>query len=486
MRNFILSTLLLFIASASTAQLLIQNFNSGNRNAESANCWYTPGCSFTNTASELIEGTYTLRTGQLSGGPGNANGLISPWVKLSGNGAITFKHRLTNFNNGSTRKLVVTLESTTNQTLQDTLYVFNYSSNDALTVQPVTINIPAYTAGKVYRIRVIAYGTGGNSRCLIDNFSVKGTYWSDPSEDCKPLPLKIDTDGDGVVDKEDAFPTDVNRAYTTVYPASSYGTLLFEDLWPANGDNDFNDLVLNYNITTITNAANKVVELKYVLIAKAIGGTLKNGFLFQLDGISPAKILRVNRSKSPGSMFTLSGNGTEASQQFANIPIFSNTQNLLPSTGGCFGVNIDKDFDFVIPDTTRITIVFLENGLPASGQNAINAEAVSPSLFNPYICVNQQRNKEVHCADRAPSSLASPVFFGTLDDKSRPTAKKYYKNKNNLPWALNIGSNIPYAKEGKDITISYLKLAAWALSGGANFCDWYQDKSGYRNTLNLY
>jgi LruC domain-containing protein len=489
MKNLIMAVFLLFVASVSTAQVLSQNFNSGNRNAESANCWYTPGCSFTNTASELIEGAFTLRTGQLNGGGGNANGLISPWVKLTGNGVITFKHRLTQFNNGSTRKLVVTLETTTNQTnqtFQDTLYVFNYSNNDATTVQSASINIPAYTAGKVYRIRVIAYGTGGNSRCLIDNFSVKGTYWSDPAEDCKPLPLKIDTDGDGVVDKDDAFPADANRAYSTVYPVSSYGTLMFEDLWPANGDNDFNDLVLNYNITTITNAANKVVELKYVLIAKAIGGVLKNGFAFQLDGIEPAKIIRVNRSKAPGSLFSLGLNGTEASQRFANIPVFSNTQNLLHAVGGCFGVNIDKDFEFVTPDTTRITIVFLENGTPALGQSALNATDVSPSFFNPYICLNQQRGKEVHCADRVPSSLASSAYFGTMDDKSRPTSKKYYKNKNNLPWALNIGSNVPYAKEGKDITISYLKLAAWALTGGATFCDWYQDKSGYRNTLFLY
>jgi len=486
MKFFIIAYLLLLTACQLPAQTVSQNFNSGNRNAESANCWYTPGCSFTNTPTELIEGTFTLRTGQLTGGGNNSNGLISPWLKLTGNGAIAFKHRLTNFNNGSTRRVIVTLESATNQTIQDTLYQFVYGANDATTIQSVSVNIPAFTAGKIYRIRVVAFGTGGNSRCLIDAFSAIGTYWSNPAQDCKPLLLSIDTDGDGVVDKDDAFPTDANRAFSTVYPAASYGTLMFEDLWPSNGDNDFNDLVLNYSITTITNAANKVVELKYVLIAKAIGGVLKNGFAFQLDGIVSAKIIRVIRSKSPGNLFSLATNGVETSQQFANIPVFSNTQNLLQSAGGNFGVNIDKDFQFVTPDTTKLTLVFLENGVPALHQSTITANDVTPSLFNPYICLNQQRGKEVHCADRVPSSLASLAFLGTMDDKSRPTANKYYKNKNNLPWALNIGSNVPYAKEGKDITISYLKLASWALSGGAVFCDWYQSKSGYRNPVFLY
>jgi hypothetical protein len=64
MKFFIIAYLLLLTACQLPAQTVSQNFNSGNRNAESANCWYTPGCSFTNTPTELIEGTFTLRTGQ--------------------------------------------------------------------------------------------------------------------------------------------------------------------------------------------------------------------------------------------------------------------------------------------------------------------------------------------------------------------------------------------------------------------------------------
>ena len=486
MKNIIITLPVFFAFDILCAQQVSQNFNSGNRNAESANCWYTPGGSFTNAPSEIIEGSHTLRTAQLNSGRSSSNGLISPWVKLTGDGIITFKHRLTSFNNGSTRNVAVTLESVTNQGIQDTLYIYSYNANNATTVQTAAVNIPAYTAGKVYRIRVATYGTGGSSRCLIDGFFAKATYWSNPANNCTPLPLIIDTDNDGVADAQDAFPTDANRAYSAIYPVSSYGTLMFEDLWPANGDNDFNDLVLNYNITTITNAANNVVEVKYVLIARAIGGVLKNGFAFQLDGIESAKVIRVIRSKATGNLFTLAANGTEAAQQFINIPVFSNTQNLLRSVGGSFGVNIDNNFAFVTPDTTRITLVFLENGMPATGQSRIVASQVRATLFNPYTCLNQQRGKEVHCADKAPTNLASLVFLGTMDDRSRPVTNKYYKNKNNLPWALNISSNVPHAKEGKDITSSYLKLAAWALSGGAVYCDWYQNRSSYRNPGNLY
>ncbi|MCC7317305.1 MAG: DUF4842 domain-containing protein, partial [Bacteroidales bacterium] len=37
-----------------------------------------------------------------------------------------------------------------------------------------------------------------------------------------------------------------------------------------------------------------------------------------------------------------------------------------------------------------------------------------------------------------------------------------------------------------DILVTYLKFAEWALSSGTEYQDWYLDKSGYRNTDNIY
>ena len=41
-------------------------------------------------------------------------------------------------------------------------------------------------------------------------------------------------------------------------PASGWGTLLFEDLWPSYGDFDFNDFVINYKVQLHMNNKNKV------------------------------------------------------------------------------------------------------------------------------------------------------------------------------------------------------------------------------------
>ena len=56
-----------------------------------------------------------------------------------------------------------------------------------------------------------------------------------------------DTDEDGVSDLFDDYPNDPEKAFDNYSPAEGqFGTLAFEDLWPAKGDYDFNDIVIDY------------------------------------------------------------------------------------------------------------------------------------------------------------------------------------------------------------------------------------------------
>ena len=71
-----------------------------------------------------------------------------------------------------------------------------------------------------------------------------------------------DTDGDGITDSNDAFPTEANKAFETFTPSKyGWGTVAFEDLWPFQGDYDFNDTAINYRFVAIMNAQNEVVQL---------------------------------------------------------------------------------------------------------------------------------------------------------------------------------------------------------------------------------
>ena len=56
-----------------------------------------------------------------------------------------------------------------------------------------------------------------------------------------------DKDGDGVADSQDEYPEDAERAFNNYsLGENTFGTLLFEDLWPSFGDYDLNDLVIDY------------------------------------------------------------------------------------------------------------------------------------------------------------------------------------------------------------------------------------------------
>ncbi|MEI7983781.1 MAG: LruC domain-containing protein, partial [Bacteroidota bacterium] len=135
-------------------------------------------------------------------------------------------------------------------------------------------------------------------------------------------PAPVDSDGDGVPDIDDDYPSDPFRAFDNYYPASGFGTLAFEDLWPGKGDYDFNDLVCDYRFKTVTNASNKVVEIFSTFVIKAFGATLHNGFGFQLnDAINPAHLAVTGYSLTSGYI-TLSGNGTEAGQTRPTVIVF--------------------------------------------------------------------------------------------------------------------------------------------------------------------
>jgi LruC domain-containing protein len=223
--------------------------------------------------------------------------------------------------------------------------------------------------------------------------------------------------------------------------------------------------------------------MKLNLTNRAIGASNKNGFAFQLDNLAPSKITSVSGTQSTNaSWVSNTGNGTENGQTYANVIVFDDAFKVLPSPGGS-GVNVDLNFPYVTPTEMNITVAFKTASGEAIGLNDIN--------FNPYIIINQERGREVHLADFTPSTKANQELFGTDDDDSnkglgKMVSLKYYKTKNNLPWALSIEGEVPYPTEKTDILGAYLHLAEWAESNGSIYTDWYANGVGYRNNTKLY
>lgn len=299
--------------------------------------------------------------------------------------------------------------------------------------------------------------------------------------DCNNTNCSInnDPDGDGCDATVDLYPLDPTQCTDYYFPANGYGTIGYEDLWPAKGDYDFNDLILDYRIKAILNGNDKVKEAYVTIIIKAFGASYENGFGFQFGSSAiPNSALTVTGYQIKENYISLNSNGTESGQTIPTVIVFDNAYKQMQHPGTGIGVNTTPGAPYVTPDTIRIKIAFTPNTYSLSQIGFAN--------FNPFLIVNKVRGVEIHLPNYAPTALANPAKFGTLDDKSNPGLNKYYVTENNLPWAINIYQVIDYVIEKQDISTGYLKFAPWAESNGALYPDWYLNNPGYINPAKIY
>lgn len=284
-------------------------------------------------------------------------------------------------------------------------------------------------------------------------------------------PTPLDTDNDNINDSFDDFPQDANLAFNNYYPGKDvFGTIAFEDNWPAKADYDFNDLVIDYNFNKITNANNDVVSIEGKLVVRAIGASFKNGFGITLDGIDPNAIASVSGTQYTEGYIQNNANGTEAGQSSATIIVFDNAWEHGFS-------NTWQEQNFITPDTISVNINFV---------TPINPDDLAQAPFNPFIIVDKERGREIHLANQQPSDLADVTYFGRSADDTQPGIEKYYKTAENLPWGLNFPSKFNYPIEYSKIDEGYLNFVPWAISGGLEYENWYKNEPGYRNSSHIY
>lgn len=312
---------------------------------------------------------------------------------------------------------------------------------------------------------------------IFDDTYIPVTYCN-PGSNLEGGVVVTDTDGDGVSDDFDAYPENGTKAFDNIYPSANvWGTLAFEDLWPYMGDFDFNDMVIDYQINQVTNAADKVVEIGISIKVRAIGAAFKNGFGIQFP-FAPSAIQNVSGDFSfTRGIINLDGNNTERNQDKAVVMFFDNAFDLLPHPGGSTGVNTTKDASYVDPVEAQFVITLAYPVAP---------EILGEPPYNAFIFSNGERGREVHLKNKLPTSLADLQKFGVGSDVSDYDNGLFYQTENGLPWAINIAEPFDYPIEKSAIIDAYNYFDEWVLSGGIEYTDWYTDKTGYRNTPLVY
>lgn len=224
---------------------------------------------------------------------------------------------------------------------------------------------------------------------------------------------------DAIIEDKTPEMPEVEETYTE---ESLEGTLLYEDLYPKQGDYDMNDVVIEYKLTKYFSSDNKIVKLGYEFTPVWNGADYHSSFSFLFDGVilDPVSVIDdhskyVKAYTSTGALRTFKGEVTSGRL-----------------------VGMDKD------------------NLDWTG-------------FNPFITV-LNTGYEVHLTKKSPSAGAK------LTDLTE--AQKAYVNDSNYPFAMNI----PY--KGYEIVTERIRIdqeyplfVTWVTSNGTSASDWYLHKA---------
>ncbi len=246
----------------------------------------------------------------------------------------------------------------------------------------------------------------------------------------------VDTDGDGVSDAEDAFPTDPTRTSTIKTPTDSFTTVAYEDLYPRQGDADFNDYVVRVWNEEDLDSLGKVKRIRgtYEHVAKGAG---YNHILY---------IRTPEQSKGTYTLkrYTNSGQLESSVQQ-----TFTNDIEVLPNSSTTISAsNTAKAQTFVKGKKAEIEIIFDE---------AVDRKLLGTAPFDLFIKVINTGH-EIH-------------FLGKY--KNTDGTDKYL-DPNGFPWAISIPGIWKHPYERTDVRNSYIHFKPWYESKGLSFTDWFQ------------
>lgn len=252
------------------------------------------------------------------------------------------------------------------------------------------------------------------------------------------------------------------------------GTLMFEDLWPAYGDYDFNDMVVGYNVDLDMQNKNKVERMTVSLRIKAVGGILANDFYLQMLGVEGGEI-----DEQKGGVQLLSSANAKDAVSVSCLNSLNNNGN--PAIFHVSGIrkNINnKHTTYVntMPGYEMSAADFVTVSFKVWFRNSIAIENISLDNFDFFIARSADGGLlEVHEGGYTPSIYGWTAYNSGVNDKVRPAAANYFSD-THLVWALSVPADIAHAYETVDFLQAYPRMAEWAQSGGTKATDWY--KSG--------
>ncbi len=306
----------------------------------------------------------------------------------------------------------------------------------------------------------------------------------------KAIKEYTDSDGDGVFNDFDDFPENPDLAYRVFYPSPYRNSTLkstddtfqvwyyqmFEDLWPAKGDYDLNDLILKLRMVVNFNAQNEWTSGSFSFYVWTNGAALNLGcgieFFDYLENVGDKLRLRYLYADQielvPG--YTIQGEDPDVDNSFI---IFNNADAF-------------KGIDYT---NTGIGLSANPMGDSLTFNYTVNPPTTWMAAF-VYLYYTSDRGHEVRPIGLPPTIAGNWSLLGTGLDASPTAAWNYTPGTDFLypydppffatefghPWGIELefGGDLMVAFEQVSILEAFPQFEDWAESGGTVNTNWYE------------
>ena len=345
-------------------------------------------------------------------------------------------------------------------------------------IDQVKLNVPTYINTLYVKYETEA-GLSAAKSLDITNNTVTYTVPADSKEMETPLAYSAKTNL-----------SRANGQAVIFYPAqeNGWGTLMFEDLWPAYGDYDFNDFVVNYKMQLYPNNKNMVKEMILGIRVKAIGGSLPYDLCLAIKGIKAGEIEECEKQESYNALEEADMKLLNPGNSVKNTPIFrfDNIRTNTKAPKGFAFLNTDPDNKARIQKGDMVNITFyiaFRNSIP---QADLTLDAFDFFIAKP-VKEGASQWQEIHTRGYAPTEEFGQSTYEQTKEGNSYIGKSgiYYNSNTNLVWAINIPTDIPHTHEKADFLKAYPHFKDWATSGGEQHKDWYENMTGNRNDSEL-
>ena len=233
------------------------------------------------------------------------------------------------------------------------------------------------------------------------------------------------------------------------------GVYAFEDLWPAKGDYDLNDAVVDYQHDYVWTALN--VGTDYHICKEIFNLTTYQNYVKLTSGLA----LTLETKKTPSEI------------KMKKIAKGSTVEKEVSFTQDGNVYYLTNDFKGELGTTYILELIY---------NTPLNSSAELASI-KPFIYRSEgDKNWEVHIPMEAPTAKMNTSYFGTEDDCSDPSKKLYFVREGNYPFAFYLaGANISVfeetilkrSNESKRIDELFPGFLEWSTSGGKTNQNWY-------------